>query len=136
MCKKIFQRALMVLLAVTLLFTATAYAEVQTYEGVGEYPMTNETMDFAKEEAEKYAMRDILEQISVYIDSVSKVDNAVLQRDEVIAISAGILHVVNSKFSCETKEDCINVKAFVTAEIDIDELEYLLEQAVKDYGRR
>ena len=55
------------------------------------------------------------------------IDNE-LDDDEVITISAGILRVTDTKFSIEDDADGLLVKAFVTAEIDTDELETLLER--------
>ena len=59
------------------------------------------------------------------------IDNE-LDDDEVITISAGILRVTDTKFSIEDDIDGLLVKAFVTAEIDTDELETLLEQEINN----
>lgn len=55
-----FRRSVIVLLGVIFALNASiACAEV--YEGVGEYFMTDETVDFAKNQAELAAQRDVLE---------------------------------------------------------------------------
>ena len=129
--KKFFRQVLTALLIV-MSFASIANAEIKTYEGVGEYFMTDETVDFAKNKAELEAQRDVLEKICVYVQSQSTMINNELNKDEIITISAGIIHVINTKFSMKPKEDWIEVKSFVTAQIDTDELEKLLEQAVKE----
>ena len=129
--EKIFRRVV-ILFVVTLLFATTAHAQIQTYEGVGEYFMSdNETIDFAKNKAELDAERNVLEKICVYVRSDTEVVNSELSDDEIIIISTGILRVIDTKFSFEPKPDWTVVKSFVTAEIDTDELKALLEREVK-----
>ena len=127
---KFFQQSLIVFLIAMNFFTA-AHAEIQTYEGVGEYLMTDETLDFAKNQAELAAQRDLLEKICVYIKVQSTMIDHELDEDEIITISAGILHVIDTKFSMTAEDDGILIKSIVTAQIDTDELEKLLEQEIK-----
>lgn len=131
--QQIFRRAAIWLIFFASFFlSTTVHAEFQTYEGVGEYFMTDETIDFAKNQAELAAERNILEKVSVYVQSeASMIDNA-LDNDEIITIAAGILRVINTKFSITAEDEFINVKSFVTAQIDIDELDKLLEQEIKN----
>ena len=131
--RKIFRRVVSILFVVSImLFTSATHAEIRTYEGVGEYFVKDdESIDFAKNQAELIAERDALEQVKFYIKSKSKSVNSKLLEDEIIVIAAGILHVTNTKFDIEVADSLI-VKSFVTAEIDIDELEKLLEQAIKE----
>lgn len=119
-----------------MLITATAHAEIQTHSGSGQYFMTDETIDFAKSKAELDAQRNIIEKVCVYIDSQTEVNTNVLEKDEIIAIGAGILHVTDTKFSMEPDDAGITVKAFVTAEIDTDELKVLLERAIEEHKQR
>ena len=133
---KIFQRATITLLIFINLFSmSTANAEVQTYEGFGEYFMKDETVDFAKAQAELIAQRDLLEKISVYIKSQSTMTDNELENDEIITISAGILRVTETKFFLTDDGNVIIVKSFVTAQIDTDELKKLLEEAIKKTTR-
>ena len=106
-------------------------AEIQTYEGVGEYFITDETIDFAKNQAELIAQRDILESICVYVKSQSNMINHELGNDEIITVGAGILRMIDTKFSITANDIGVSVKSFVTAQIDTDELEKLLEQEIK-----
>lgn len=118
-------------IVVMILFATTAHAEIKTYTGYGEYLMTDETIDVAKEKAELYAQRDALEKVCVFVKGQSLMINNELSDDEVTTISAGILHVTDTKFSFDTDEDQILIKSFVTAQIDTAELEELLERAIK-----
>lgn len=129
--RKIFRRAVMLIIFPILFFMTVTRAEIQTYEGVGEYFVTDETVDFAKNQAEIIAQRTILEEICVYVKSKSTMIDYELDNDEIITISAGILRVIDTKFSITADDDEIIVKSFVTAQVDTDELEKLLEQEVK-----
>lgn len=131
--RKIFRRVVSTLFVVSImLFASVVHAEIRTYEGFGEYFVKDdESIDAAKNQAELIAQRDALEQVKFYIKSTSKSVNSKWLEDEIIVIAAGILHVTNTKFDIEVADSLI-VKSFVTAEIDIDELEKLLEQAIKE----
>ena len=131
--RKIFQRTLAAILVAmfTIFGAAVAHAEIKTYEGVGEYSIEDKTIAFAKSQAELIAQRDALEQVKFFIKSDSHMVNGILKEDEIIAISAGILRVINTKFEIIDDESDSRIKAFVTAEIDTVELARLLDEAVK-----
>ena len=114
-----------------ILLTATAHAQIQTYTGSGEYLMSeDENVDFAKSRAAIEAERNILDQVCVYVKSQSEMIDNELDRDEVVSIGAGILHVTDTKYQMVDDADGILDKATVTAQIDIDELKILLDQAI------
>lgn len=102
---------------------ATAHAEIQTYEGTGEYLlMEGETQNFGKERAKKIAERDALEQVYLYVRSLTSVKNSNLTKDEIITISAGFMCVVDKKFSVTCEYGSFIIKAVVIAEINPDEV--------------
>ena len=116
-----------------ILLTVTAHAQIQTYTGSGEYLMSeDENVDFAKSRAAIEAERNILDQVCVYVKSQSEMIDNELDRDEVVSIGAGILHVTDTKYQMVDDADGILVKATVTAQIDIDELKTLLNQAIAE----
>ena len=119
-------------IVVMILFASTAHAEIKTYTGYGEYLMTDETIDYAKEQAELYAQRDVLDKVCVFVKGQSLMIDNELSDDEVTTISAGILHVTDTKFSFDMDADGILIKSTVTAQIDTAELDTLLEQAIKE----
>lgn len=129
---KIFRQAALLVIAMIFFTSATTYAEIKSYEGVGEYFLTDETIDYAKEQAELEAQSDILEKVSVYVKGISVMIDHELDSDEIITVSAGILRVIETKFNMKDDGDGITVKSFVTAEIDIEEVVKLLEQLIKD----
>ena len=116
-----------------ILLTATAHAQIQTYTGSGEYLMSeDENVDFAKSRAAIEAERNILDQVCVYVKGQSSMIDNELDRDEVVSIGAGILHVTDTKYKMLDDADGILVKATVTAQIDIEKLKILLEQAIAE----
>lgn len=115
------------------LLTATAHAQIQTYTGSGEYLMSeDENVDFAKSRAAIEAERNILDQVCVYVKGQSSMIDNELDNDEVISIGAGILHVTDTKYKMLDDAGGILVKATVTAQVDIDELKTLLNQAIAE----
>ena len=119
-----------------ILLTATAHAEIQTYTGSGEYLMAeDENIDFAKSRAAIDAERNIFDQVCVYVKGISQTIDNELDNDEIVTVSAGILHVTDTKFQLIDDAQGILVKATVTAQIDIDELKTLLNQAVAERQR-
>ena len=119
-------------LVILLLSMTPAYAEKQVYQGVGEYFMEDESIDSAKTKAERMAARDALEQVKLYVKSRSTSRNSQLILDEIIVIAAGILHIMNTKFKIDEENGQCRITATVTADIDIEKLERLLERAVKE----
>lgn len=119
-------------IVVVILFASTAHAETKAYTGYGEYLMTDETIDYAKEQAEREAQLRILEEVCTDVKKSAKMIDHELDEDEIITISAGILHVTDTKFSLDMDEGGILIKSFVTAQIDTAELAALLEQAIKE----
>ena len=119
-------------IVVMILFATTAHAEIKTYTGYGEYLMTDETIDYAKEQAELLAQRDVLDKVCVFVKGKSLMIDNELSDDEVTTISAGILHVTDTKFSFDMDEGEILIKSTVTAQVDTAELDTLLEQAIKE----
>ena len=126
------KKFLTVLFAIMLLSASIACAEVKTYTGSGEYLLTEENVDFAKSRAEISAERNILDQVCVYVKAQSSIVDNEFDDDEVISICAGILHVTDTKIKMVDDANGILVKAVVTAEVDIDELETLLKQAIAE----
>lgn len=123
---------LTILFAIVVLSTSVACAEVKTYTGSGEYLLTDENIDFAKSRAAISAERNILDKVCVYVKAQSTTIDNELDNDEIISICAGILHVTDTKYKIIEDADGILVKATVTAQVDIDELETLLKRAIAE----
>lgn len=69
-----------------------------------------------------------------YVKGQSASRNSRLDTDEIIIIVAGTLHVIETKFLISEDVEGAKVTALVTLDIDTDNLEKLLEQAVKERG--
>ena len=131
--KKFFRQAVTAIFIIIGLFYASSVgANVQIFHGTGEFFMTDEDIDFAKHKAELSAQRDALEQVCFYVKSNSQTINGSLENDEIIVISTGILHVIDTKFEFVNDGGKIVIKSFVTAEIDVEELEKLLKQLLDE----
>lgn len=126
--KKIF-----CLILISIFFLASVvHAEIQTYEDVGEFVIKNETLDFAKNQAKKDAIRNIAEKIFVEVQSNSETKNSELIHDEIILRTENFLRIVDVKYKFEEESGEILVKAFVTAEVDSEEIENFIKKFKED----
>ncbi|MBQ3854966.1 MAG: Ltp family lipoprotein [Anaerovibrio sp.] len=120
-CKKIICN--MLLSAAILSFVPqNSEAKMESYIAVGEYTLSdNETLQQGEDNAVKEALRNISEQLGVIVASNTKVENAVVTRDEIITFSSSFLKVQNKviKRSIDADGD-IHVFAHVTANADPD----------------
>ena len=70
-------------------------ARVITYTGIGEYPMgEGETVEMARERAKERAERNAMEQAGVQVESETKIINHVVEHDEIMTITRGILKII------------------------------------------
>ena len=131
MCKKFIA---VLLFFVALTFTSIGHAEIQIYEGVGEYAMMNdETMDFAKHQAQLEAERNIAEQVYVYVQSQTETENQTLKHDEIIVISETIMKITEVKHQIlPATDETFIVRATVKAKIDTDEIDKLMEETANE----
>ena len=110
-----------------------AHAEVQTYMGVGESIISDrETIDIGKQGAKLQALRNAEEQAGVFIASMSIVKNGNLQKDEIIALTAGIVKIIGDiKYEPIPLGDSlgtIKYRATVVVGIDMEHLNEKLNQ--------
>ena len=69
-------------------------AEIKTYEGVGEYIMSDfETPDIAKQRAKARAEQHAAEQAGVYVKSYTRTVNNTLVEDEITAIANMVIKI-------------------------------------------
>ena len=105
---------------------AVAHAEVKTYEGVGEYLMSDgETQEIAKMGARLHAIRNAQEKAGVFISSRTAVVNGKLTEDEIMAFTAGLVSVEEVTYKpmpLNDKGGYIKFIANVTVTIDTDDL--------------
>ena len=125
--------------ATILLFTPIADAEIQTYEGNGEYLMSDfEAMPVAKERAKNRAEEDALDQAGVYVTSFSKSTDAKLTADEITAVTNTITEIVGDVdyseklFQLTEQSTATVVAAKLTAKVDTDGIANFLKLNEKD----
>ena len=122
--KKVFS---LVLLAM-IFFVSNVSAEIKIYEDVGEFLLADKSLDFAKNQAKLNGIRNIAEQIFVKIEGETEVKNSELIRDEVISKSESLMKILDVKYKIESVDEEILIKAFVTAEIDTEEIEQIIKK--------
>ncbi|MBQ7496574.1 MAG: hypothetical protein IJU00_01865 [Selenomonas sp.] len=89
-----------VMLGISMMFMPVVHAEVKTYEGIGEYVMSDfETPDIAKQRAKARAEQNAVEQAGVYVKSYTRVVNSVVAEDEVIAIANTIIKIIHDEYT-------------------------------------
>lgn len=107
---------------------SVAHAEIRIYEGIGLFEVVNETLEYAKEQAKLNAERHIAEEVCAELQSDTEIENGKLTKDEIILMTEGVMKIIDVKYQLESKEDGnFIVRATVTAEVDTEELEKLLE---------
>ena len=128
--KKIFSLIFLMM----FLFASVVHAEIKTYTGEGFFAVVNETLDVAKEKAKLDGARNISEQIAVYVESKTEVKNSQLTHDEIILKSESLMKILDVKYKIEPgDENSFIIRAIVTADIDIDELEKILNREEKNH---
>ena len=128
--------ASMLLVVFSLFLMPAVNAEVQTFEGVGEYYMSEtEGMVIARERAKQLTIRNAVEKAGVYLMTYSKSANAKLTDDEISAMVANIIKVTDVQYETNPLPDMytILIRATVKVEIDMDSWKEWLEQEAKKY---
>ena len=122
--KKISIRTLVPLLIAILFSVPTANAEIRTYEGVGEYLMSDfETFDVAQQRALQRAERDACEKTGVYVESRTEVLNSQVTKDEIVIMTTNILKVVDVQYRREhSANNTTRIRATVKANIDSEDV--------------
>ena len=124
------------LIGASLSFFPIAHAEIMTYEGKGEYIMSDfETPDIAKQRAKVRAEQHAAEQAGVYVTSYTKTVNHVVEADEVTAIANTIMKVVDEKYTITPTNDNgggFQVLVIIKATVDSDKIDDCLKRKNDD----
>ena len=110
------------------IFVSTVCAEIKTYEGVGKFEISGESLEYAKNQAKLQAEREISEQIYVQVKSDSKVKNSVLEYDEIIVITESLMKIIEINYKLLPSEKNSIICATVKAEIDTEEIEKIISE--------
>ena len=129
MYKKVLRSLMgMSIILTNLMFMLTAQAEIETYEGHGEFLRTDETMEYAKQEAKLEAERDISRQVYIHIKQHSQSTDSVLDYDEIVAETENIIRIIDVKYHLVPEKETFIVRAIIKAEVDTDELAKLYNE--------
>ena len=112
-----------------------AFAQVETYEGVGEYIMSKkETPEFAEKSAKGYALRNAQEKAGFFLKNLSIVKNNHLE-EEMMVISANIVREIESVPVLiplsGADSGYIKCRVTVKVQIDTDELKTEIDKLLK-----
>ena len=119
----------------SLTFMPIVHAEIKSYDGTGEYIMSEfETLDIAKQRAKQKAERNAQEKAGVYVSSYTKVKNAQVNEDEIITITSGIMNVIDVDYEVTPldKGKSIHIVAKIKANIDTDDINKWLTKSVEE----
>ena len=127
-----FQKMMYSLIFISILFSnyiliSTAQAEIEIYEGRGEYLRTDETIEYSKKQAKIEAERDIIRQAYFHVTGISQSSDSVLDYDEVFGESEGIIRILDVKYKLIPEKENYIIRAIIKAEVDTEELNRVLK---------
>ena len=111
------------------MFISIVQAEIETYEGYGEYLRTDETIEYSKEQAKIEAERDVIRQAYFHVTSISQSSDSILDYDEIFGETEGIIRILEVKYKLIPEKENYIIRAIIKAEVDTEELEELFKQA-------
>ena len=121
------------LLLILILIPGISHAEIKTYtHTVKQSFVGSQSPDYARVAAIAKAKREVLEKSGTYLESLTVVKNYVVEKDEILALSAGILkaEIVSQKnFATEETFGII-----IVAKVDVDTsiMEKRIEKMLQD----
>ena len=105
-----------------LFHAAESHASVRTIEAEGEYRMSAyDTRDSAERLATEAARRNALEQVAVYVESVTVVRNFDVTMDEIRSYTAGVVSILDQHMTIIPDGDTEIIHVDLTAEVDPDQ---------------
>ena len=98
-------------------------AVMQTVSGVGEYRMgDDETKQEAVRLATEAAKRDVLEQVTTYVDSMTVAKGLAIVKDEIQNYSAGVITVVKKQVNARFDGGSLVIQVELTGRVDPEEV--------------
>ncbi|TKB73985.1 MAG: hypothetical protein E8D46_08925 [Nitrospira sp.] len=115
--------SLFLLFAILSIWPAPTLAEVRVLTALGEHRMGNrDTREEAIRLATEAAKRNALEQVAVYLESITIVDGLDVTKDEIRTYTAGIVLVLKQTTNTTLDGDTVVVRTDLVAQIDTDEV--------------
>ncbi len=113
--------ALCALLAIPFLWPTVTLAEIRVVTAQGEHRMGDrDTKEDAVHLATAAAKRNALEQVAVYLESITVVDGLDVTKDEIRTYTAGIVLVLEQTTNTTLDGDTVVVRTNLVAQIDTD----------------
>jgi uncharacterized membrane protein YgcG len=114
---------LFALFAILSVWPTVTLAEVRVVTAQGEYRMGDrDTREDAIRLATEAAKRNALEQVAVYLESITIVDGMDVTKDEIRTYTAGLVLVLEQQTTTALDGDTIVVRTDLVAQIDTDEV--------------
>ncbi|MBI3808072.1 MAG: hypothetical protein HY281_11275 [Nitrospirae bacterium] len=114
---------LFALFAILSVWPAVTLAEVRVVTAQGEHRMGDrDTRKDAMRLATEAAKRNALEQVAVYLESITIVDNMDITKDEIRTYTAGLVLVLEQKTDTTLDGNTIVVRTDLVAQIDTEEV--------------
>lgn len=128
MCIISYKKTAVLFCILFLLGAGICNAELKIFTASGNAIVENgETLDNAKDRAFNRAVRNASEQAGVYVESYTKVKNAVIQEDEITVISSNVIKVNNVEYQpvLYTNNGQREIIATITATVDTNEIDQM-----------
>ncbi len=115
--------SLLALFVILSLWPTVALAEIRIVTAQGEHRMGDrDTREDAIRLATEAAKRNALEQVAVYLESITIVDGLDVTKDEIRTYTAGLVLVLEQKTDTSLEGDTIVIRTDLVAQIDTDEV--------------
>ena len=121
----------LIMLVIGLIAPTAVEAEVKTIEADGQYIMigADENPGVAADRAHDDAKRNAIEQISIYVESMSEVRDGKLTEDVIRTVSSNVLQIQSSDINVEIGDDgSLIYHCHIVALFDDDEARDQLSQ--------
>ncbi len=128
---------LFILLAILSIWPALTLAEVRVVTAQGEHRMGDrDTREEAVRLATEAAKRDALEQVAVYLESITIVDGLDVTKDEIRTYTAGLVLVLEQKTNTTLDENTVVIRTDLVAQIDTEEVRQAIAALREDEDAR
>jgi uncharacterized membrane protein YgcG len=115
--------SLIALVAALSVWPAGTQAEIRVVTAQGEYRMGDrDTREDAIRLATEAAKRNALEQVAVFLESITIVDGLAVTKDEIRTYTAGLVLVLDQQISTRLDGDTVVVSTDLVAQIDTEEV--------------
>jgi len=122
-----------VLLFCLVFFSSIAFANIETITSTVKQPFGgNQSPDDARIAAIAKAKREALERAGTYLESLTIVQNNVLEKDEIIALAAGVLKTEVVSQKNYATEDAFGIIIVAKVDVDTSTLEKRVKAFLKD----